>query len=69
MEGGVGLFANDSKDIWKTPLAYSAGFGCGFEFLVDRRSVCFFEAGVLFQFLGDEQFMVQKFGMGSRWHL
>lgn len=69
LEGGVGVFSNDSKDMWKTPLAYSAGFGGGVDFFMDRGAAWFFEVGVLFQFLGDERFIAQKFGTGFRYYL
>jgi hypothetical protein len=69
LEGSIGFFDNDTKDLWSMPLAFSAGLGVGVEIFPWVNQSFFFESGIVFQFMGDDIFFVQNFALGLRHYL
>ena len=52
IEGGVGVFGNDNKDLFEDPFAYNFGFGGGFDMSTGNNKKyggLYFEAGYLAQ--------------------
>jgi hypothetical protein len=67
-EGGIGFYSNDSKKFWKTPLAYSTGFGIGLDIFVAENMSFSFDTGLLGQFFDKNAFMIQKFNFGLKYY-
>jgi hypothetical protein len=54
IEGGIGIWENDNKDIFAMPFAYTVGGGGGTDiYLLDDFSICL-EAGLLMHLLDGE---------------
>jgi hypothetical protein len=54
IEGGIGLWGNDTKKLFEMPLAYSFGGGGGTDIFLGEKNSIFFEAGCLINILDKE---------------
>jgi hypothetical protein len=69
LEGGIGFYGNDSKKFWTTPLIYSVGLGIGLEFFPSKSLSFFIEPGLIWQFMDNKNFPVQKATIGIRYYI
>jgi len=68
IEGGIGFFGNDNKELWTTPLTYSVGLGIGLEIFAVKNWSLFFDTGLNWQFINNEKDLIQKFTFGTRFY-
>jgi hypothetical protein len=54
LEGGIGFYSNDSKKLYKTPLAFNFGGGFGLDIFLNKNTSVFIEAGWLEHILNKE---------------
>jgi hypothetical protein len=69
IEGGIGFYSNDSKKYWTMPLTYSVGFGIGLEVFPWKNMSFFVEPGLMWQFMGNKNFLVQKVTIGIKYYI
>jgi hypothetical protein len=70
-QGGIGIYANENKAYFETPLAYNFGFGFGIDFFVQKNTSIFLDYAFLFNILGNKKFDFKenfnpKLTMGTR---
>jgi hypothetical protein len=66
IEGGVGLWGNENKAFFGTPLAYTFGGGGGTDIFLGEQSSIFFEAGVLIYIFDNDWKQGGMFQIGWR---
>jgi hypothetical protein len=54
LEGGIGFYSNDSKELYKTPLAFNFGGGFGLDIFLNETVSVFIESGWLEHILDTE---------------
>jgi hypothetical protein len=54
LEGGIGFYSNNSKELYKTPLAFNFGGGFGLDIFLDETVSVFIESGWLEHILDKE---------------
>ncbi|MFP3043538.1 hypothetical protein LQZ19_17115 [Treponema primitia] len=66
LEGGIGIYSNDSKKLFETPIAYNFGLGIGLDIFVEKNFSFFFEWGFLEHILDKQDIFDPRFQMGIR---
>ncbi|HCC37637.1 MAG TPA: hypothetical protein DEQ14_08480 [Treponema sp.] len=70
LQGGVGIYANENKDFFSTPVAYNFGIGIGLDIFVEKNTSIFFDYTFLYNSLENKLSFTEslhpKFTMGMR---
>jgi hypothetical protein len=72
LQGGIGVYGNETKNVFETPLAYNWGVGFGLDDFVEKNASIFFDYTFLYNILDntfDWKKYDPKFQMGIRYWL
>jgi hypothetical protein len=70
LQGGIGIYGNETKKLFEMPLAYNFGFGFGLDLFVEKNVSIFFDYTFLYNILEntfDWREFNPKFQMGIRY--
>jgi hypothetical protein len=70
LQGGIGIYGNETKKAFELPLSYNLGFGFGLDVFVEKSTSIFFDYTFLYNILDnsfDWKNFSPKFQMGIRY--
>ena len=68
LQSGIGVYANNDRKLFETPLTYNGGIGAGIDIFVEERTSIFFESRITFNLFDNEGYIIPKFKMGKRYY-
>jgi hypothetical protein len=72
LQGGIGVYGNENKTFFETPLIYNFGIGFGLDVFIEKTASIFFDYAFLTNILDnkfvEENIINPKFQMGIRYY-